>query len=147
MIPYSNSFIGYIYALLLLPAIILGLKEKPIKRYGLVATLIGLYFLFGFSQRIIFFFVIQFVLIFGYSYLHKKYKSRWLLRLMILFSISPLVLVKLSPLIDLKTPIAFLGISYLTFRTVQMLIEIYDGLITKINPFEFTYFLLFLCIW
>jgi membrane protein involved in D-alanine export len=144
VIPYSNSFIGYIYALLLLPAIILGLKEKPIKRYGLVATLIGLYFLFGFSQRIIFFFVIQFVLIFGYSYLHKKYKSRWLLRLMILFSISPLVLVKLSPLIDLKTPIAFLGISYLTFRTVQMLIEIYDGLITKINPFEFTYFLLFL---
>jgi membrane protein involved in D-alanine export len=42
VIPYSNSFIGYIYALLLLPAIILGLKEKPIKRYGLVATLIGL---------------------------------------------------------------------------------------------------------
>jgi membrane protein involved in D-alanine export len=144
VIPYSNSFIGYIYALLLLPAIILGLKEKPIKRYGLVATLIGLYILFGFSQRIIFFFAIQFVLILGYSYLHKKYKSRWLLRLMILFSISPLVLVKLSPLIDLKAPIAFLGISYITFRTVQMLIEIYDGLITKINPFEFTYFLLFL---
>ena len=39
--------------------------------------------------------------------------------------------------------IHLLGISYMTFRAVQVLIETYDGLITEIGVLDFSYFLLF----
>jgi membrane protein involved in D-alanine export len=54
----------------------------------------------------------------------------------------PLILVKFSYLVTPKQ-IGFLGISYVTFKSVQMLIEVYDGLITRVGIFDFTYFLLF----
>ena len=38
---------------------------------------------------------------------------------------------------------AFLGISYLTFKSLQIIIEIHDGLIEKVKTFDFFYFLLF----
>ena len=38
---------------------------------------------------------------------------------------------------------AFAGISYLTFKSVQMLIEIHDGLIKEVKTWDFLYFLLF----
>jgi membrane protein involved in D-alanine export len=60
----------------------------------------------------------------------------------VLSAILPLILVKTSHLFTSRT-VGFLGISYLTFKAVQMIIEIYDGLIKEVNILEFTYFLFF----
>lgn len=38
---------------------------------------------------------------------------------------------------------SFIGISYLTFRVVQIIIEMYDGVIESISPSDFAEFLIF----
>lgn len=146
MIPYSDFYYFYLAALILLPAIILGIQGKKIKYYGVFASIvmmvvifknlgIQLYFLAGF-------FLIQYLLVEGYLIIRKKYKSRVILWLFVILSIMPLVISKASGTFSNKQ-LGFLGISYLTFKTVQMLLETYDGLIKEIKPIDFTYFLLF----
>lgn len=146
MIPYSGLYFFYILILLLIPAIFLGLKEKSIKGYGIFANLLMLVLLFGNSviqsACLILFYIGELILVKGYVLLRPKFASRWFLRLMILFSLLPLILVKTSHFV-IATPIGFLGVSYLTFKSVQMLIEIYDGLIKEVKIIDFSYFLLF----
>lgn len=146
MIPYSGLFFFYILLLVSMPAVFLGLSEKPIKKYGMIINIFILFLLFGNSKVqilcLIAFYIGELVLIKGYLYLKQKFPSKWFLRLAVLFSILPLVIVKSSHLF-IKTPIGFLGISYVTFKSIQMLIEIHDGLIKEVDIFDFTYFLLF----
>lgn len=65
----------------------------------------------------------------------------------IFLALLPLVAVKLNPsFIELgfwQTVIGFIGISYLTFRSVGIIIEIRDGLIKEVNIVDFISFLLF----
>ncbi|MFR9062700.1 MAG: hypothetical protein ACLVJO_02435 [[Clostridium] scindens] len=51
-------------------------------------------------------------------------------------SIAPLLINKIGGLFHLSV-LGFLGISYLTFRAVQMIIEIYDGVIEEVPTVEF----------
>lgn len=146
MIPYSSFFFFYILALILLPAIILGLFGKSIKRYGLIASILMIILVFtnsklGFKYLIVFY-LIQLVLVKGYSIIRPKYNKRWLPWIMVLMSIMPLVISKASGIFS-STQLGFLGISYLTFKAVQMLLEIHDGLIKEVKIYDFTYFLLF----
>jgi D-alanyl-lipoteichoic acid biosynthesis protein DltB len=146
MIPYGGLFFFYILALVSLPAVVLGLLGKPIKKYGIVANLFMLFLLFSNSWIqslcLLLFYVGELILIKGYLLLKPKIKSRWFLRLVVLFATIPLILVKFSHLFTTRQ-IGFLGISYVTFKCIQMLVEIYDGLIDKVNILDFTYFLLF----
>ena len=87
----------------------------------------------------------------------KENKNKTFLPLFILLSIVPLFLVKIYPVfisnneylrqhipfIQHHSLIGFLGISYVTFRSVQVLIDISDGLITKINFINYLYFVSF----
>lgn len=146
MTPYSGLYFFYILALVSIPAIILGLNGKKIKNYGIVINMLMLFLLFGGSwiqsTCLILFYIGELILIKGYLHIRKKFKSRWVLRAAVLLSILPLVLVKLSHYF-IVTPVGFLGISYVTFKSIQMLIEIYDGLIKEVKILDFTYFLLF----
>jgi membrane protein involved in D-alanine export len=146
MIPYSGLYFFYIIALLLLPAIILGLLGKPIKKYGFIVNLVVIAILFGGSRlqaaSLLAFYIGELILIKSYLYLRSKFKQRWILWIFVFFSMTPLILVKTSHLFTTKT-IGFLGISYLTFKTIQILIETYDGLIKELSIYEFTYFILF----
>lgn len=146
MIPYGGLLFFYCLALLSIPAIILGLMGKPIKKYGIIINLLMLFLLFGDSTfqviSLVLFYIGELFLIRIYLYINSRFKSRWLLRLAVLFSLMPLLLVKEGHLF-INRPIGFLGISYVTFKCIQMLIEIYDGLIKKVSIFDFTYFLLF----
>ena len=54
----------------------------------------------------------------------------------------PLILCKLSPLFHMNI-FGFTGISYMSFRSIQMVIEIYDGIILEVPLLEFSGFLLF----
>lgn len=146
MIPYGELLFFYVLALLSIPAVILGLKGRRIKWYGIIVNLFMLFLLFGNSAiqvlSLVMFYAGELILIKIYLYINRRFKSRWLMRLAVFFSIMPLLLVKSSSLF-IDKPIGFLGISYVTFKCIQMLIEIYDGLIKEVNIFDFTYFLLF----
>lgn len=146
MIPYGTLFFFYVTALILLPAIILGILEKRIRTYGLVASLfmIGLIFSDSKSQLVslILFYCGEIFLVKIYLLIRQRYAQRWILRVMVVLSLLPLALVKWGDLFAAR-PLGFLGVSYLTFKVIQMLLEIGDGLIKEIKIRDFTYFLLF----
>lgn len=140
MTPYSNLLFFYILIILLIPAIILGILGKKIKTYGIIITLLMMIIIFRDlgveSSSLILFYLGELILIKLYMVIRKKSDNKWILRFVVLISIIPLILTK-------QGTFGFLGISYLTFKVVQVLIEIHDGLIKKIKFLDFTYFLLF----
>ena len=146
MIPYSNLLFFYLIGLILIPAIVLGIMEKRLKLYGLIATLLIIGLLFSNSKLQLFCLVLfyfgELILVKGYSLLRTKYTQRWILWLTVLLSLIPLALVKWGHLFTDRL-LGFLGISYLTFKVIQMLLEISDGLIKEVKLLDFTYFLLF----
>jgi membrane protein involved in D-alanine export len=146
MIPYSGLYFFYIIAVLLLPVIILGFMGKSIKGYSFIINLVIIAILFGGSRpqtiSLIAFFIGELILVKVYSFVRSKYKQRWLLWIFVFLSLVPLILVKTSHLFTTRT-IGFLGISYLTFKAIQILLETYDGLIKDISLYEFIYFILF----
>ena len=146
MLPYGDFMYFYLMILVLIPAIVVGLLGKRIKWYGLPANLFMIYLIFGKSKQqaeyLIVFFIMEFLLILIYSYIARKFKQRWLLWIIILIGLSPLIYSKFS-IIFINRELGFLGISYLTFKVIQMLIQIHDGYITKINIFDLAYFILF----
>lgn len=146
MIPYGSLYFFYIMFLALIIAVILGFKEKPIKLYGCIVNLLFLFLIFGHSKYeticLLLFYIGELVLIKVYVFLRKRFSQKWVAWIAGVLSILPLIIVKISPTL-FNRPIGFLGISYLTFKVVQMVIEIYDGLIEEVNILEFSYFLLF----
>ena len=89
--------------------------------------------------------IIGYVLV-GYILMHlsvkfKEYKKTMIL--MIFLAGLPLVLVKVLAVFKISG-LGFLGISYMTFKLIQIIIEIYDGLIEKpMGPLDYVHFLLF----
>lgn len=72
----------------------------------------------------------------------KGKKSLALYRMCLAATIAPLVVYKISGLLD-SSLLGFIGISYVTFKAVQVIIEIRDGLITKMAFSDFLYFISF----
>lgn len=146
MIPYSGLFFFYIASLLLVPAIALGLHEKPIKKYALFANILMIFLIFQSSLKqsicLIAFYCGEIILVKGYLVIRKKFNQRWILWIVLLLSISPLILVKWGNIL-IHREVGFIGISYLTFKVIQILIETYDGIIKEISLSDFTYFVLF----
>ncbi|MDP4179089.1 MAG: D-alanyl-lipoteichoic acid biosynthesis protein DltB [Bacillota bacterium] len=146
MTPYSDFYYFYILAVVLLPCIILGLFQKKIKWYGLLVTIFMIYHIFASSKKqLVFlaaFFVLQVLLTKSYDLLRKKLNKRWHLWIIIIISLIPLFITKLSG-VFIHKEIGFLGVSYLTFKCVQTIIQIYDGYIKDLNVLEYAYFILF----
>lgn len=148
MIPYESFLFFFIVAILLLPTIILGLNGKVSKAYNLVITIILLAVIFSNSTlgavSLVLFTIWQVILVKEYAIYRKQKNNTFIFCLAFFASILPLVLVKVFPLLGLSHIFGFLGISYLTFKAVQMIIEIRDGLIKSDLPIlDFLYFLLF----
>ena len=82
----------------------------------------------------------------GYILMHlsvkfKEHKKTMIL--MVFLAGLPLVLVKVLAVFKISG-LGFLGISYMTFKLIQIIIEIYDGLIEKpMGPLDYVHFLLF----
>ncbi|HBF76363.1 MAG TPA: D-alanyl-lipoteichoic acid biosynthesis protein DltB, partial [Clostridiaceae bacterium] len=146
MLPFSGLFFFYILFIFFIGAIILGILGKPLKWYGFFVNLFMLWLIFGNSKKniiiLLMFLTGELALVEIYIHIRKRFNNRWILWIMILFSILPLILTKWGEQL-IHRHVALLGISYLTFKVVQVLIETYDGLIDKMNPLSFTYFLLF----
>lgn len=130
-----------------IPAIVLGLREKRIGIYTLLFSLvlifaiyrqtpIELFYLFCYS-----FFVWHLIALYQYS-LRYFGKRKALCFHAILFALLPLILAKTSGFIG-HYWFSFLGISYITFKVLQIILESYDGVIEKSNFASTMSFLLF----
>lgn len=146
MIPYTSFLFFYVMSLVLAPAIILGLLGKNTKYYGLLASLFILFLIFGQSREqtayLVVFYLVNLLLVRVYSRLNKQYSGRWLILTVVFISLLPLLVAKVRAVFSTNS-LGFLGLSYVTFRVVQILLEIHDGLIEEVPWFDFTYFILF----
>ena len=145
------------FFILLIPivavAVVLGVREKPIAPWGCVASLAMLALLYSKALPSLVFFVCYLV---GSIAL-----ARWvcklfnpgegrevspravaLYRVALAVQIAPLAVYKVGVVFD-PNFLGFLGISYITFKAVQMLIEIRDGLICEVKTWRYLYFLSF----
>lgn len=150
------SFFGSIsffllLALIFLPAIGLGISGKPLQLYRTAASIlvIGLV-LWPDKRQLLYlaaFYLLEYIMVKVYLSLRREQgeeRSAAIYRIFLAMSVLPLVLCKISEVwggTDFSV-FQFLGISYLTFRVVQMIIEIYDGIITEVGLLDFTDFLL-----
>ena len=142
---YGDYFYLYILLLTAIPAVILGLREENIKYYGMIATAFMILLIVGVNVRLSFliaFMALEIIVVKGYEYVRKKTDSKLVYRLFLLASMSPIIINKISPLTSFGA-IGFIGISYLNFRTIQMVIEIYDGAIKEVKISTMLYFVLF----
>lgn len=144
---YSSPSFFIILSLLVVPAAILGLTGRRIRNYGLVASAIFLSLLFGHDPKgfaaFLTFLVVAFVATFVMLNEWSSGKKRLLVfRVSLLGVLAPLILYKISAVFDANL-LGFLGISYLTFKAAQVIIEIRDGLIDEMKPADYLYFLIF----
>ncbi|MBQ1801523.1 D-alanyl-lipoteichoic acid biosynthesis protein DltB [Lachnobacterium bovis] len=146
-------FTGYTFfsalVLLSIPAIILGIKEKNIKYYGFFVTLVFVFLALMKSPKAIMYLVIfclfEYFIIREYLRIYKaKGRNAKTYYIFVFLSLLPLMLNKFLPVLPGHLKIfAFLGISYMTFKGTQIIIEIYDGLIEDVKLFDFAYLFLF----
>jgi len=142
---YGDLVFFLVLATLSLPAIALSLLEKPVKLYLFFASVAIILIIYGKTSLVwlSLFFVFSLFLIKLYLYLRQTYGRRpWVYRLFLLLLLSPLAANKIFSFFHVNI-FGFLGISYITFKVLQMIIEIYDGVIKKVNIFDTAVFLLF----
>lgn len=144
MIPYAEPYYFLLLVVGLLPIILsLLIRGKRLPIYQTIITLLFLYISFGgiyWQQGVALtgYVVWQTLLVWAYfSYRQRKNQTLWFY-LAVLFAMLPLFLTKVTPFFDdgKESLFAFLGISYLTFKSVQMIMEIRDGLIKNYQPFH-----------
>lgn len=146
---YSGEYFFLVLILVLVGALILGLLEKPMKWYNIVVSILFIVLVLeGTPSALIYFcvyFLMELLLVKLYEQLRKKGRKLWIYRLFVFLTILPLILCKLCELNTFSQMgwFQFIGISYLTFRVVQIIIEIYDGVIESVSVTEFTGFLIF----
>ena len=141
-----NYFEGNEFFLLLFVVLLIGFVvnffEKRKDYYILVLSLLFAGAIYGKSRAmivyLIFFVIYQYFLVFIAQRIETKR-----LKPLVFLSILPLVINKVFALTSLHL-LAFIGISYMSFKTIQIMLEISDGLIKeKISIKDYLQFLLF----
>ncbi|RIN25028.1 D-alanyl-lipoteichoic acid biosynthesis protein DltB [Staphylococcus succinus] len=169
MIPYGTFTFFLIAFVLLIPVIILGLQGKRSRIYNGLSTLVMIELIFSSDKHNLFgqtWLSVQFINFILYIlwqvaiilyYWKSRAKNNTFSKffIVIVLSILPLVIVKIaqSSLIGASSIhfheskvvelIGFLGISYITFKSVQLLMEIRDGSIKEVNFWKIIQFISF----
>jgi len=148
MTPYSSFLFFIILGILLLPTMILGIMGKRLRYYNVFVSIVVLAIIFSGGKNgffsLVAFTVLQLVLIKGYITYRKTKNSSLVFYLISFLSILPLILSKILPILAVDNLVSFLGISYLTFRAVQIIIETRDGLIkNQLSIYQLVNFMLF----
>lgn len=141
-----NYFEGLEFFLFLLIVLcggfVLNFFGKKKEVYILAISLIFAGTIYGQSKKMVVY-LVAFII---YQYLLVKLSNRlekkWL-KTLTLLSVVPLVINKIFAITSLHL-MAFIGISYMSFKTIQIMIEISDGIIKEKYSFlEYLQFLLF----
>ncbi|MDR0347068.1 MAG: D-alanyl-lipoteichoic acid biosynthesis protein DltB [Coriobacteriales bacterium] len=153
---YAQPAFFVLLAIAIIPAAILGATERRIKPYGLAVSIVFIVLLFSRNlpglAALLISLSIATAATFSYQRLlrHREHTAEpkkkgsapppaWPFLLAI---IAPLVCYKIGAVFN-RDILGFIGISYITFKMVQVLLELRDGVIPKIHLSDYLYFLLF----
>lgn len=139
---YGDYFYFYILAIALIPAIILGIREKTIKYYGAFLSVLMVIAIMGIGKLFTLFLIGEICLIKGYFFIRKRTDNRYLYYIALFCSMLPILIFKISA-ITMPRSLGFIGLSYLNFKAIQIIIEIYDKSIKDISIVRIIYFLIF----
>ncbi len=161
MTPYTSFLYFSILAYLSIPTIIIGLigKKRLSQAWLIIAMVIMLLIQYLVPQKflgkttvegfwlVIAYAVFQWAVAYGLLLLHKSGKDKKILQtgfyVALACALVPLISVKAAPVFQAVSLIAFIGISYVTFRVIDVIINIHDGLIAELPFVYFTSFVLF----
>ena len=141
----------FVYIILAVLPIFVGLFFK--KRFPIYEALVSFAFIIFMLigpkltqiYALLFYVLWQMLWVWTYKIYRKTGDSKWIFYLHIALSILPLFFVKVTPAIyGHQSLLGFLGISYLTFRSVGMMIELRDGVLKDFSLWEFLRFMLFM---
>lgn len=144
---YDGLYFFIVLFLGCIPAVILGIKGKRIGNYG-IAFSIGIIFVIYRKEPLELFYLLLYIflewhLIRLYQYSLRRFgRNKEIFHHAVIFVLLPLILVKLSGVTGHQW-FSFLGISYITFKILQIIIESYDGIIEKSNFLSTIGFLIF----
>jgi len=141
-----NYFEGNEFFLLLFVVSLIGFVvnffEKRKDYYILALSLLFAGAIYGKSRAMIVYLLAFIVYQYFLVFLAQRIEAKWL-KPLVFISILPLVINKVFALTSLHL-LAFIGISYMSFKTIQIMLEISDGLIKeKISIKDYLQFLLF----
>ena len=137
----GNEFFLLLFVVLLI-GFVVNFFEKRKDYYILALSLLFAGAIYGKSRAMIVYLLAFIVYQYFLVFLAQRIEAKWLKPLVFL-SILPLVINKVFALTSLHL-LAFIGISYMSFKTIQIMLEISDGLIKeKISVKDYLQFLLF----
>ena len=137
----GNDFFLLLFVVLLI-SFVVNFFEKRKDYYILALSLLFAGAIYGKSRAMIVYLLAFIVYQYFLVFLAQRIEAKWLKSLVFL-SILPLVINKVFALTSLHL-LAFIGISYMSFKTIQIMLEISDGLIKeKISIKDYLQFLLF----
>ena len=141
-----NYFEGNEFFLLLFVVLLIGFVvnffEKRKDYYILALSLLFAGAIYGKSRAMIVYLLAFIVYQYFLVFLAQRIEAKWL-KPLVFISILPLVINKVFALTSLHL-LAFIGISYMSFKTIQIMLEISDGLIKeKVSVKDYLQFLLF----
>ncbi len=143
---YGDYFYLYLLLLTFIPAIILGLNGIKPKYYGIIVSAVMILLIMTKSIGLylfLMFLIGETFVIYMYLFIRKKTDNKYIYWLVLFLSMLPVVISKLAGVTRYSSVIGFIGLSYLNFKAIQMIIEIYDGRITEIKFTTFIYFIMF----
>jgi len=141
-----NYFEGLEFFLFLLIVLcggfVLNFFGKKKEVYILAISLIFAGAIYGQSKKMVVYLVAFIIYQYLLVILSNRLEKKWL-KTLTLLSVVPLVINKVFAIMSLHL-MAFIGISYMSFKTIQIMIEISDGIIKEKYSFlEYLQFLLF----
>lgn len=137
----GNDFFLLLFVVLLI-SFVVNFFEKRKDYYILAFSLLFAGAIYGKSRAMIVYLLAFIVYQYFLVFLAQRIEAKWLKPLVFL-SILPLVINKVFALTSLHL-LTFIGISYMSFKTIQIMLEISDGLIKeKISVKDYLQFLLF----
>ncbi len=156
MIPYTSFLYFGISLYVIIPALIAGFFKRVWKIWLVLATTVMLIIQYFSTQNIlpntpvnellllVAYTVFQWSLAIGFLFIRKRGRSQLVFYLAILLSLLPLLGAKFIPPFQPEYQIFFLGLSYVSFRSLDVIIGIHDETIRSVPAIQyFTYLLLF----
>ncbi|MFT8872161.1 MAG: D-alanyl-lipoteichoic acid biosynthesis protein DltB [Sporolactobacillus sp.] len=146
-IPYASFRFFVLIAVLLAPVIILGLKGKRSTGYNGVVGCVMLFLIFASTPRqlvsLIVFLVWQLALINAYLHMRRQSNRAVVFYVAVVLAVLPLFLVKLSADVPSLSFLGFLGISYVSFRSIELVMNIRDGVLKHLSLWHVFRFIAF----
>ncbi|WP_283625136.1 D-alanyl-lipoteichoic acid biosynthesis protein DltB [Clostridium butyricum] len=143
---YGDYFYLYVLFVISVPVIILKSLGLKTKYYGLLVSIVLDYIVIGGTigvKLFALFLIGETAVIYTYLFIRKRTDNKYLYFLFLFFSILPLIIVKIAGLTRYANILGFVGLSYINFKAIQIIIEIYDERIKEMNFLSYMYFILF----